>query len=471
MVEIVILVFILSAIALAFVACRPHFILYTLAAVVSVVGINIHVGVTFYLFRIVNIVFLISLLLRLSTDKRVEVPSKLLSPYIIVFSFILLFQLVSVLFSAQISDGMTQVFIYASVMTTFVVVIIVGNRLVTITNAVKIYLFSGLVQGLYGVYQVIGFGFGWPTYQSLMVGIPRQANELMVDGYYYSGNFGTFRAAGFFQNDVSHYAGYMVGILLVGIALIVHNRGLFWPYLVVFFGGMGLIFSLSRSGLVAFFVFGLPTLIFLLSRVNRATKKRGRSFVATLFLILVPVGVLMSQAPLSSLGIKLPNVTEIMSKRLFDLVNPGGSTGSMEAHITTRLTGLDAWASSPLIGVGLGVNASPWYSEYYQRGWAGSHSHHLDVLGETGIIGAGLQFLFMMIVGKYMWRGLFITREPSLERHLLAGLLAAYIAILFGNFLYRYFLFDFVWFLMAIGVALSRLLILDARKKESCCHS
>lgn len=46
----------------------------------------------------------------------------------------------------------------------------------------------------------------------------------------------------------------------------------------------------------------------------------------------------------------------------------------------------------------------------------GAHSHHLDILGQTGLIGAGLQFIFMA----------------------LAGLLYAYIAIIFGNFMYHF---------------------------------
>lgn len=63
-----------------------------------------------------------------------------------------------------------------------------------------------------------------------------------------------------------------------------------------------------------------------------------------------------------------------------------------------------------------------------------------------------------------MWRALFVSNENSLARHMLAGLLASYIAIIFGNFLYHYFTLDIVWFLMGIGVALSRLLIIEDSK-------
>lgn len=456
--------FILSAIALACAASRPYSILYALAAVVSLVGINIHLGVTFYLSRIVVIFFIISLLLRLALNRRIHLPAQFLSKFIILFALILMFQLISVMFSSQALDGLRQMFIYISIMTIFITTIMVSTSVEKIIKAIKIYLAIGLLQGLYGIYMVIGGPFKWPTYETLMVGIPT-ANDHTVDGYVFSGAYKTFRALGFFPADMSHYAGYMVGVLILAITYIVYDRRLFLPYFIVLIGGTGLLLSLSRSGILTFIVFGIPTLFFLLSRV-RPPSAKNRPLVIPGLLGLILASVVVPPT-LSSLGIALPNATEIIATRLEDLINPGTNQNeSMDEHIATKLAGLDALASSPLIGVGLGVNASPWYSDRYKRGWGGSHSHHLDILGQTGLIGAGLQFLFMAIVGRYMWRGLFVTNENSLSRHLLAGLLATYIAIVLGNFMYHYFTLDFVWFLMGCGVALSRLLILEAEKRK-----
>lgn len=460
--------FILSVLALVFAAKRPYSVLYALAAVVSLVGINIHIGITFYLSRIVIILFILSILVRLALDRQIHFPARFLSKFTKLFALILFFQLVSALFSAQIMDGLTQIFIYMSVMAIFIAVIMVGTSVEIIIKAIKIYLVTGLVQGLYGIYMVIGGPFSLPTYQTLMAGIPT-ANDHTVDGYVYSGTLSSFRALGFFPSDMSHYAGYMVGVLILAIAYMAYDRRFLLPYFVILFGGLGLLLSFSRSGILAFVVFGFPALLFLLSRV-RPSGSKGllsrtivvRSLLGLILLVVIGLPILSSQ------DIELPNFAEIISTRFEDLFNPGQSdTESMGEHLATRLAGLDALASSPLIGVGLGVNASPWYSETYQRGWGGSHSHHLDILGQTGLIGAGLQFLFMALVGRFMWRGLFVTRENSLARYLLAGLLAAYIAILFGNLMYHYFIIDFVWFLMGCGIALSRLLILEANKKEA----
>jgi O-antigen ligase len=163
-------------------------------------------------------------------------------------------------------------------------------------------------------------------------------------------------------------------------------------------------------------------------------------------------------------------VSDAIQSRLTDVVEAGENENeSMAEHIYTRLLGLDAFVSSPIIGVGPGVNASPWYSETYQAEWAGSHSHHINMLGETGFLGAGLEWIIMFWVARYMWRGLFVGRKNTPERNLLAGLLAAYITIIFGNLFYFYYLNDFVWFLMACGVALSRAIILKEKKESRVC--
>lgn len=456
-----------SAVALTLAVSRPHTVLYALAAVVSIVGIHIFVGITFYLSRIVVILFIFSIALRLLRAERIRLPAQFLSNYIFLFGLILFFQLFSVMLSAQVADGLRQIFIYLSVMALFLVVITVATSVEVIIKAIKIYLWAGLIQGLYGIYQVVGGPLSWPTYQNLMAqaGIPT-SNDHTTGGYIYSGMYHSFRAIGFYPADMSHYAGYMVGVLLLAISFLVYNRRMILPYFVILFGGAGLILSLSRSGILAFIIFGIPALFFLLSRVR---PPRARSLSRTLILpgLLGVVLIFVIGGPLlSTMDVALPDATEILSTRLADLSNPGTNKDeSMNEHIATKLAGLDALMSSPMLGVGLGVNASPWWSETYHRGWGGSHSHHLDILGQTGLIGAGLQFLFMLIVGRYMWKGLFVTSENSLERHLLAGLLASYVAILFGNFMYHYFTLDIVWFLMGCGVALSRILILNANNK------
>jgi hypothetical protein len=454
-------VFILCSIAvlgmLVFVTSNPSFFLYALAAVVSLVGLNIHLGVTFYLSRIVMILFLICILVRYSFGKQIRLPMNLMYPYIKLFIFLLAVQFFSALFSDHVLDGLRQIFIYISLMSLFLIVIITGSKVEIITKAIKVYVGAGLVQGLYGIYQIIGGPLGWPTYQTFMVGIPT-ANDRTVEGFYYSGAYGVFRPVGFFSSDVSHYAGYLAGILILAIALLIVNRRSMFLYSVLFFCTLGLFLSFSRSGILAFILFGIPSLIFLFKRVRPFLKlSYWRAFK-----ILI-VGIALSTTILVAMDEDVSKFSEIIGSRFSDLTQSGADQNeSMSLHVLSRLLGLDAFLSSPIFGVGPGVNASPWFSENYQAGWAGSHSHHINILGETGLLGAGLEWLIMWMVVRYMWRGLFFSREITPERYLLAGLLSTVITIILGNFLYFYYTNDFVWFLMACGVALSRAMMVKA---------
>jgi hypothetical protein len=450
--------------AVAAVTIRPRIILYGLAAFVSIVGVNIHVGATLYLSRVFVLLFLASLLVKTALGARVQVSPRLLGPFVLIFALMLFFQLVAAFTSPQVADGVRVVFIYVSAMLIFFAVIIVADTQEAVVRAVYIYLAAGIFQALYGMYQVVGAPFAWPTYQTFMAGIPT-ANDRTDDGFLYAGAYEAFRATGFFSADVSHYAGFMAGIIVLAVALIVYNRRAIFPYIAAIFGAAGLIFSLSRSGMVACVVFGFPSLFFVLSRIRPLGKVIYQSIVIPGAIGAV-LALTLGHFILTSYGIELPNMWEIISTRFADLLTPGSnSTESMGEHLATRIAGLKAFASSPVLGVGLGVNEMPWFETYAERGWGGSHSHHLDVLGQTGLVGLSLQFLFMGIVGAYMWRGFSITRDQSRERYVLGGLLANYLAIFFGNFLYAYFMQDFVWFIMGAGVALSRLRILEATRK------
>ena len=102
-------------------------------------------------------------------------------------------------------------------------------------------------------------------------------------------------------------------------------------------------------------------------------------------------------------------------------------------------------------------------SEIRDELWYGAHSHHFNILGETGFLGAGLEWTVMAFVLLQMLRGLRHSRPRSQEQLVLVGVLAAYVTIVLGNFFYAYYTNDFVWFLMGCGWALSRTARREAR--------
>jgi hypothetical protein len=448
---------------------RPEILLYALGYVVSFVGINWHAGVTVYLSRLlVGCLFLVILVrwllqrpgsLELRCDRRI----------LALFLGTIAVQTVSALLSTLVDDSLRQVFIYIGVMVLFVSVVSLADTSAKIVRALRCYVAAGIVQGLYGIYQVIGGPNGWPTYQTLLAFIPT-ANDRTDGGYYYTNGYNIYRAIGFFPGDVSHYAGYLAGVLLIALAFLACGRRSLLLYIVVVIDLAALLLSLSRSGIVAFVGIGLPVLTLLLwSRrmlsVRRLVKVTAK-WTATVGVLLVLLVAFFGATSLRTVDID--KVGSVLFARMANLVEPDDSPGfeSMELHIETRLLALDAFRSSPLIGVGLGVTPNGWYSERYQEDWRGAHSHHFNILGETGLLGATLEWMFMALVFRQMLRGLRRARPRSDEEAAMVGLLVAYVTVLVGNFFYEYYMNDFVWFLMGLGWALSLAITREARKDD-----
>ena len=433
---------------------NQSFIFLGLAAVVSLVGINIDLGVTIRLSRVFLFLFLITFLLNWNYFKKLKI-SDSIYPFFILFTLIIANQIISSLMSNHLQSGISQIFIYINLMFLFLAILLTSGNIEIIKRGIKIYILIGLIQAAYGFYQIFAGPLGLATYQSLFasMGIP-MTNDRTVDGYLYSGALGLFRTTGFFSSDVSHYAGYLVGIITITLSMLFHNPKRKYLWLIFIMAAFALILSFSRSGQLAFILFGLPALLFLLTYFKLIFFRIGNVFnlknasIFTVFIFSIPFIA-------NQVGFDIDQITTTISSRFTDLFDAGSNDKeSMGIHILTRLQGLDAFFTHPFFGVGLGVNASPWYSDFY-GGYAGSHSHHIDILAQTGIIGALLEWLFMISVLRIMWKGL-STPIADLEAHfILSGIFASVVAIIGGNLFYHYYINDFVWFLMATGTSLS----------------
>ena len=430
---------------------HPAVILYALACAVSFIAVNIHLGFTFYVSRVLLACLLIVILIRGMHNLRGGIDLHVNQAFLILFFGTIFIQVITSLSAPSVSDSFRQMFIYLSMMSIFLAVLFLGVEVPVIIKAIYFYLAFSIVQGLVGVYQVIGGLRGWPMYQDLMGDIP-MGNLRNAQGIYWFPEKMVPRAFGFFS-DTNHYAGYMVGVILLALALIVWNRRRVFPYVVLTTSCAGLLLTLSRSGIITLVGVGIPVLLFLLHRARFSARWLFRPM-----LLLCGVLILLSLAGME-MGRDLQtrsgevNFLDTLWGRLESL---GASDEDVQLHLLTRLLALDALVTSPLIGVGMGVNASPWHSDRYNEDWHGAHSHHLDAMGQTGLLGAGLEWIFMALVFLSIWRGLKQSQCGSQERAVLAGLLAAYVSVLLGNFLYHYYLNDFVWFLMGCGVALAK---------------
>lgn len=170
-------------------------VVYALAATVSLVGIHIHFGVSFYLSRIIVIAFLFTIFIKYLRDCKFDYPTLFLSKFFAIFVLTILFQIISTLMSPRIPEGLRQIAIHVALMTIFMIIVATSKNIATITNAIKIYLGVGFLQSLYGIYQVWGGSFNWITYQKILayLKIPT-ANDHTYNGFLYSGLYKTFRA-------------------------------------------------------------------------------------------------------------------------------------------------------------------------------------------------------------------------------------------------------------------------------------
>jgi hypothetical protein len=440
---------------------KPATMLYALAFSVSFIAMNVNIGFTIYVSRLVLLALVLVMLVRASVGIRGGFQLFIDQKFILLFVGTVFVQTLTISIAASSIEHARQILIYLSMMAIFIAVIILGTRTSFIIKALKFYLAFGIVQGIVGIYQVIGGFLDWSMYQDLMVGW-HVGNPRNLQGVFWLG--GLMPRAFGFLSDVNHYAGYLVGVLLLAVAFFAWNRRKFMPYIVLIVCSIGLILSLSRSGILTF-ILGLMflTLLFFLTGIRVRWVAR-----AILIMGIVPAIIILAASTFKGAGIgngfsSRVNVQKIVVMRLKDITSPGSTQGgSLDVHILTRLLALDAWITHPLLGVGMGVNAAHWYSENYQMNWSGAHSHHLDALGQTGLLGAGLEWLFMGLVGFTMWRGLKVSQKGSQERAVLVGLLAAYVSVLVGNLFYHYYLNGFVWFIMGCGVALSRNVMQDS---------
>jgi O-antigen ligase len=295
-------------------------------------------------------------------------------------------------------------------------------------------------------------------YQDYLVGIPLANPRMELREFW----FGPFmpRAFGFFV-DPGHYGGYLASVLLLALGMIVSGHRTRIAYAALVCGIPGLLVSVSRGGIIAFFFVGTPLLLLLLPRAGMARAGLLRPAVVTMVSFLILSQILMLMFPsLVQIATRI-DIGNVLAGRLTDVLDASNGRGdSMAQHIETRLMALRAFTLHPLLGIGIG-NAALWFSPEGE-GWGGAHSHHLNMLGESGIAGAMLEWALMWYVARYIWRAIPFAKLGSPERTMLVALFTAYITIILGNFMYEYYLEDFVWFIMGCGLALARVVARDA---------
>ena len=170
---------------------RPAAILYALALAVSFISVNINIGFTIYASRVLFVILMVVVMLRLFMNSKSEIKFRIDSVFIILFSLIIFIQLLSLPLVENVVEHARHIFIYLSMMAIFVGVLMLGSSITVLVKALRFYLGFGIVQGLVGIYQVIGALRGWPMYQEFIYGsyidTIKTGNPRNLMGVFYSG--------------------------------------------------------------------------------------------------------------------------------------------------------------------------------------------------------------------------------------------------------------------------------------------
>jgi O-antigen ligase len=258
-----------------------------------------------------------------------------------------------------------------------------------------------------------------------------------------------FRANGFF-NDSNILAGFIAALSPVVLALAAHDaatrrRGAAVAGTAVLFLLMlGMIFTLSRSGVVALAA-GVGVVLLCMPRIVRSPV----AWVGGAFIVVM--AIMLS----ASFGVD-PIVLWI---RLGETFNLGDF--SNKQHMAAADFAVSLFARFPITGAGLrqfgyyyAADVDPRYDNMI------AHNAFLGYFAETGLLGG---IPFVLLIGAILWRSISTVGDRRLrtvapQLHAWnVGLLGSLVALTVSNCFYDFYLRTFAWVLSALAVVATRL--------------
>ncbi|MCX5694966.1 MAG: O-antigen ligase family protein, partial [Candidatus Omnitrophica bacterium] len=240
----------------------------------------------------------------------------------------------------------------------------------------------------------------------------------------------------------NHFAAYLEMIIPLSIAYALVETNKLKKIIIVFLAvvmGVSLFLSLSRAGIVSFFLAML--LLVILLQIKRQTRK-GIAIIITLLLFLSIFLAVIGFSPIA--------------KRLGTIADPlKAMYGRIEViKETPRLV-----KDFPVFGTGLGtfIDIFQKYKSFSMSArYRFSHNEPIQLLVETGILGFGLFFLFLLTYLMRIMNVWFKRRDPR-AAYLTLGCFVGIFSIIFHSF------FDFVFHVPANAFLFSIILALSFR--------
>jgi len=351
-------------------------------------------------------------------------------------------------------DRALQVFIFT--LFTIALSVLAVNMIPDISNLKKtilVLLTSGLVVGIFGLFQ-----FGGDV-----IGLPRSITLLKTG--YTSQIFGFPRIQAFSMEPL-YFANYLLIPLSLALAYFFGKVNIFqkeerngsrsfWLLIVLLVLLLiNFVLTVSRGG---YFGFAATLLVFIIFYFKKLFTWRNLAIVIVIGLVYWGVSFALSQSKGRALSQFIGHAT------LQDI-----SRGeSIQGRLMTFNKAIDVFKKNMTLGIGLG-NYGPWVKGYPLQppptGWDIVNNQYIELGVETGLVGLitfGL-LLFVLIMRSLL--ALRVANEPFL-RATLIGLLAAFIGVLVQfNFFSTLYIIH-IWILIGLLVAVQNLVFKNSKLK------
>ncbi len=263
-----------------------------------------------------------------------------------------------------------------------------------------------------------------------------------------------------FQGAQSAYL--VIGLMSVlGLIMFIQQRSAKLLFvLIAIILGTAVLLSFIRGNWVGVFV---GILFIVLTLPPRARARFAFSISAAVLIVLVAISALIFLSP-----IRAP-LLDVARERLFSIFDPSEASQYAADAAAARSfefeSGLPQVLESPVLGHGYGH----YFTLEFDRGEfvlvRGFHNSYLTITYTSGVIGL---FAFIWLSGAflvYSWR-LCLCMPHSMERGIVTGLTAAYLAILAASAV-NFYLFDIVNVPPFMGIAMGTVLFLGRQHQTA----
>lgn len=360
------------------------------------------------------------------------------NPLIILLAIFLLINIVSLQNTINLERS---VIVLAFVIFTILLSLIIPNLLrdrKPIEKIVVILLVSCFLVSVFGIFQFLGDMAGLPTtitglrdlYTKNVLGFPR----IQSTAY-----------------EPLYFANYLLIPLSIAFALFLSRQGKIkssWLLILLLVGAVSFVLTIARGGYLALAAAVLVICLFYFKKV----------FTMRNVIILAAILVIVWWVVVQALG---------FGGGLFNLETFKEHVGnvfygaSFNERIDTFEKAMIAWREHPFLGVGVGgfgPYVAPHPSYMPKDGWRIVNNELIEILAETGILGAFAFFIIILVLIIRSIKAIIKTQDKYLKAIMIA-LLAAFIGVLVQYQTFSTLYIMHVWFLIGLMIAVQNLVL------------